>query len=167
MEEIHIMIIKCPKCNKELNDYEISKLWCTNCNSKFGALSDLYDNNIELKEKKEKEEKLLSDFLITTGYQFDGYNIDKYFNLINSEVVLGTGIFSELDAKVSDMFGSISEKFEHKLNDAKKLAVQRIINSAIEINSNAIIGFKFEMFSLSNNILSVSAYGTAVRITKK
>lgn len=166
MEGIHIMSIKCPKCNKELNDFEINKLWCTNCNSKFETLSVLYDNNLEFKEKKEKEEKLLNDFLITTGYQFDGYHIDIYLNLVNSEVVLGTGFFSELDAKVSDIFGGASEKFEQKLNDAKSLAVKKIINSAIEINCNAIIGFRFEMFSLSDNILSVSAYGTAVRITK-
>ena len=159
-------LVICPKCNKELNDYEISKLWCTNCNSKFQSLSDLYDNNPDFKEKTESDQKILNDFMITTGYQFDGYSIDKYYNLINSEVVLGTGLLSELSAKVNDMLGSTSEKLEEKLKDAKSLATQKIINSAIAINSNAIIGFRFEIFSFSDNIISVSAYGTAVHIIK-
>lgn len=158
------MLIKCPKCGRELNDYEINKLWCTNCNTKFKSSSELYDNNPEFKEQDKKDKKLLNDFLITTGYQFEGYNIDKYFNLINSEVVLGTGFLSELSAKVNDILGSTSEKLEEKLKDAKSSATQKIIDSAIKIGSNAIIGFRFEIFSLSNNILSVSAYGTAVHI---
>lgn len=159
-------IVFCPKCKKELNNFEINKLWCTNCNTKFQSLSDLYDNNPEFKEQTQKDRKLIDDFLITTGYQFDGYHIGQYHNLINSEVVLGTGFLSELNAKVTDMLGSTSEKFEEKLQEAKKLAIQRIIDSAIQINSNAIIGFRFEMFSFSNNIITVSAYGTAVKVLK-
>ena len=65
------------------------------------------------------------------------------------------------------MLGTNSEKLEEKLKEAKKTAIQKIIASAIQVGSNAIIGFKFEIFSLSNNILSVSAYGTAVVVEKR
>lgn len=156
-------IIYCPSCKKELNDYEVNKLWCTNCNSKFKSLEELTGSQNTII----KAQELLNDFLITTGYQFEGYNIDKYFNLLNSEVVLGTGFLSELSAKVNDILGSTSEKLEEKLKDAKSSATQKIIDSAIQMGSNAIIGFRFEIFSLSNNILSVSAYGTAVHIVEE
>ena len=115
----------CPKCKKELNDYEINKLWCTNCNAKFNSLSDLYNSNPEFQEKTERNQKILNDFVISTGYQFDGYNIDKYFNIVSSEVVLGTGLISELSAKVNDILGSTSEKLEKKLKDVKSLATQK------------------------------------------
>ena len=160
-------MIVCPKCGKELNDYEISKLWCTNCNAKFKTKQDLYDNNPVFKEKNELQQKLKNDFLVTTGNHFVGYNIEKYFNLLNSEVVMGTGILSEMNAQISDFFGETSYKFEQKLQNAKELALQKIIDSAIEINSNAIIGFRYEIFSFSDNIISVSAYGTAVRVIKQ
>lgn len=160
------MKVICPKCNKELNDYEINKLWCTDCNTKFKSIEELYNNNPALKENKEKQKKIINDFLVTTGNQFEGYAIDKYYNLLNSEVVMGTGVLSELNAKISDIFGDTSEKFEQKLQDAKELALQKIIDSAIEINSNAVIGFRYEIFSLSNNIISVSAYATAVHVRK-
>lgn len=156
-------IMFCPKCKKELNEYEINKLWCTSCNSKFKSLVDLHQAQKIIK----KDQELIQNFLITTGYQFEGYNIVKYLNLVNGEVVLGTGFLSELSAKVNDILGSTSEKLEDKLQEAKKLATRKIINSAIEIDSNAIIGFRFEILSLSNNIITVSAYGTAVNVIKE
>ena len=154
--------IICPKCGKELNGYEVKSLWCTKCNSKFESEKELYNNNPGLKKKNE----LQQNFLVTTGNQFEGYTINKYFQLLNSEVVMGTGILSEINAQISDFFGETSHKFEQKLQYAKKLALQKIINSAIEINSNAVIGFRYEIFSFSDNIISVSAYGTAVEVTK-
>lgn len=160
------MTIICPKCKKELNDYEINNLWCTNCNAKFKSIEELYDNNIDFKEKNESHKKNLNDFLVTTGNQFEGYIIDKYFNLLNSEVVMGTGALSELNAKISDIFGDTSNKFEQKLQEAKELALQKIIDSAIKMESNAVIGFRYDMFSFSNNIISVSAYATAVHVSK-
>lgn len=34
------------------------------------------------------------DMLITTGYNFEGYVITQYIDVISASVVLGTGIFS-------------------------------------------------------------------------
>lgn len=157
--------IKCPKCGKELNDYEIEKLWCTNCNARFSNINELYDSNPEFTAHNEDYLKF-HNFLVTTGYQFEGYTIDKYFNLMNGEIVMGTGFLSELSAQVNDFLGTTSNTLEKKMQKAKELAMRKVINSAIEIGSNAAIGFRYEMFSLSDNIISVSAYATAVHITK-
>lgn len=160
------MNVICPKCGKELNDYEINKLWCTNCNAKFKSIDDLYNNNPKFRREKEHEREVKQNFLISTGYQFEGYTIDKYYNLLNSEVVIGTGALSELNAKISDILGSTADKFELKLQDAKEQATKKIIDAAIALNSNAVIGFRYDIFALSNNIISVSAYATAVHIIK-
>ncbi len=87
--------------------------------------------------------------------------------MVNSEVVIGTGALSEINAKISDIFGDTSDKFEQKLQQAKEKATIKMIDSAIEIGGNAIIGFKYDIFSLSNNIIAVSAYGTAVEMVKQ
>ncbi len=62
-------LIVCPKCGKELNDYEINKLWCTNCNLKFKSIEDLYENNPELENENKTTKKILNNFLISTGYK--------------------------------------------------------------------------------------------------
>lgn len=42
------------------------------------------------------------DMLITTGYNFEGYVITQYIDVISASVVLGTGIFSSFGAAVAD-----------------------------------------------------------------
>lgn len=102
----------CPDCNRKLNDYEVNNLWCTNCNARFKSIDILKEHSLKLIAELNRKAELLNNFLITTGYQFEGYSINKYYNLINSQVVLGTGIFSEADAKFSDFIGSTSSLFE-------------------------------------------------------
>lgn len=153
----------CPKCGKELNQYELSKLWCTSCNSKFKSVEELFASNPALREAEE----IVQNFLVTTSSSLEGYTIDRYYKLLNSEVVLGTGALSELNAAISDLFGDTANKFELKLQEAKKAAVQKIVKQAIEMGSNAVVGFRYEMFAFSNNIISVSAYATAVHVTRE
>lgn len=33
-------LIVYPKCDKKLNDYEINKRWCTNCNARFESVQE-------------------------------------------------------------------------------------------------------------------------------
>ena len=44
--------------------------------------------------------------VLTTGYNFDGYKITSYLNVVSAEVVLGTGIFSSLGSQFADFTGS-------------------------------------------------------------
>lgn len=44
--------------------------------------------------------------MMTTGFNFEGYNIVKYLGVISAPVVLGTGIFSNWDAALSDFTGT-------------------------------------------------------------
>ena len=154
--------IFCPKCSKRLNDFELNKLWCSECDSRFENVDEIYKFNTLQKEIQEKK----NNFIIITGNHFEGYRITKYCNLISSEIVLGTGAFSELSGKINDVLGQQSNTLESKLKEAKEKAVSKIIESAVEINSNAIVGFKYNIFSLSGGMISVSAYGTAVIVSK-
>lgn len=152
----------CPKCGKELNGYEINNKWCTSCNYKFKTKEELQELNKVI--KREKEQK--NNYMITTGNIFQGYCIERYIDVISCEVVLGTGFMSELSAKVNDVFGTESRKFANKIKEAKEIVREQYIEEAIKLESNATIGFKYEMNNLSDNIIVVSAYGTAVVISK-
>lgn len=48
-------LIICPKCKHNLNEYEINKLWCTTCNSRFKSLSELYELQQDIIQSIEKE----------------------------------------------------------------------------------------------------------------
>ena len=109
----------------------------------------------EIKEKRK-------NFLVNTGYNFEGYKITKYLDLVHGEIVLGTGFYSELSASISDIFGISSKAFEGKISQAKRLAQEQMIVNALAINANAIIGIDFDITTFSNNMIGVSVNGTAV-----
>ena len=86
--------------------------------------------------------------------------------MAHGEIVLGTGFYSELSASISDLLGTSSKTFEGKLSQAKRAAQEQMIINAMTLNANALIGVDFDITTFSNNIIAVSANGTAVVIEK-
>ena len=116
------------------------------------------------KQRKEQSIRKRNEFMVTTGYNFEGYTIKKYLNLVHGENVLGTGMFSEASASIADIFGTSSEEFGKKISKAKEDAQEKMIINALMLGANAIIGIDFDITTFSNNIIGVSTNGTAVII---
>ena len=131
---------------------------------------------IEKKNKEELQERMVkvendfykrkNDFKMTTGYSFNGFEIKEYRGIVSGEVVLGTGFISEFAANVSDILGTTSNVFANKMLQAKQGALDNLIKNALYVGGNALIGVDFDYITFSNNILGVSANGTAVTIEK-
>ena len=102
--------------------------------------------------------------VLTTGYNFDGYKITNYLNVISAEVVLGTGIFSSLGSQFADFTGSRSGTYERKLESAKENALNELKKQAEFLGGNAIIGIDIDYTTFTSDILGVVANGTAVVI---
>lgn len=135
---------------------------------------------IERKLRKEQEQKeqlerqiiysnignLKKDYMVTTGYNFEGYRIVEYKKVVSGSTVLGTGFLSELNASISDLFGAKSDTFADKLETAKDAAYDKMIIKAMSTGANAIIGVDFDYITFENNMIGVVANGTAVVIDK-
>ena len=133
---------------------------------------------IERKQQKEQEQKeqlerqiiysnignLKKDYMVTTGYNFEGYRIVEYKKVISGSTVLGTGFLSEFSASISDFLGESSAAFAKKLESAKESAYDTMLSKAIVAGANAIIGVDFDYITFSNNMMGVVANGTAVVI---
>ena len=65
-------------------------------------------------------EKQIKEIIITTTNHIDGYRVKKYIDVESVEIVIGTGIFSEVTAGIGDIFGLRSSAYEGKLSNAKK-----------------------------------------------
>ncbi|WP_395546693.1 MULTISPECIES: YbjQ family protein [unclassified Lacrimispora] len=122
------------------------------------------DNYIITKEQNINLNNNISNHKLTTGFDFDGYKITKYIAVISGNVVLGTGLFSEFVGSISDVLGTTSTPFENKMEKAKEIAIEKLIIKSATIGGNAILGVDFDFFTLSNNMIAVSANGTSVII---
>lgn len=128
----------------------------------------------ESKEKAERAQNIEENFYdlekafkVTTGYDFEGYQIVDYKGIVSGDIVLGTGFISEFAASWSNAFGTTSNTFAGKMKTAKQKALKQLMANAMITGANAVIGIDFDYTMFGNNMLGVSANGTAVVIRKK
>lgn len=123
-----------------------------------------------VEQAKEKEAMLknqVDNFLMTTGYDFEGYEVLEYKRVITSEAVLGTGFLSESTASFSDFFGVESQRFSSKLEEARNIATYKLVVKAMGSEANAIIGIDFDYIMFNKNMIGVIVNGTAVKVESK
>ena len=116
--------------------------------------------------KVERIQKNRENFILTTGYNVEGYCIVKYNKIVSGEIVLGSGFLSELSGQLNDFFGTNSNLFSEKIRQAKEMAQKNMVEDALQFEANAIIGVDFDIMTIGNNMIAVSANGTAVTIEK-
>lgn len=120
-----------------------------------------------IKQREDNARNITTYKLVTTGYNFEGYDIIEYRGLVSGEVVLGTGFLSEFSASFSDLLGSESNKFSDKIITAKEAAKNKMIDNVIMAGGNAVIGVDFDYIMFANNMIGVSVNGTAVVVKRK
>lgn len=158
-------------CAKEITDFSSSIYNNQIVDAIKHKVSEIYTKtapNMALRPTVDHSiiDELVVNQLLTTGYNFHGYTIKKYFGIISGEVVLGTGFLSEFSASFSDFLGSKSESFAKKLESAKDAALKRLIQHSAEKGGNAVIGVDFDYITFSSNMIGVVANGTSVLIEK-
>ena len=152
--------------DEKVKDY-VSKIVRVPEEKELEAFKDAVKQEENRRIQEENIRAELNKIKITTGYNFEGYNITEYKNVISGECVLGTGFLSELFASTSDLLGITSDSFSEKLKAAKNQALLSLRVSCYKENGNAIIGVDFDYITFQNNMVGVVANGTAVKITPK
>lgn len=106
---------------------------------------------------------------LTTGYDFQGYYITEYLDVIFDEMLVGLGFGKSLMAGLDNFFsalsGSEATEMIDKLNNVKYQLRERVISQARKLGANALIGIDFESSKLGDLIM-VSMTATAVKIDK-
>jgi uncharacterized protein YbjQ (UPF0145 family) len=105
--------------------------------------------------------------MLTTGYSFEGYSILNYIGIVSGESVIGTGLFSSIEAGISDFFGIESYDYSEKIKKIKNIALNDMIKQSAKCGGNAIIGISYSYIHFSGDMIGVSVNGTSVFISKE
>ena len=107
--------------------------------------------------------------IITTTNNVEGARIEEYIQMVSVNVVIGTNIFSDWFASVTDIFGGKSRTYQRKLDDVYEEALKRIEEKATKLGADAVVGMKMDFGEVSGkekSMFMVSAVGTAVRLRR-
>ena len=127
--------ILCYKCAKHISS-KMSNLYNVNTRESFNKIKneilnichEKYNNDttnciiqkidereVKIKEKEDEKaaasakKEMIENYILTTGYDFEGFTIKNYMGVVSGQVVLGTGFLSEFTASFADFFGEESK----------------------------------------------------------
>jgi uncharacterized protein YbjQ (UPF0145 family) len=102
--------------------------------------------------------------LILTTPGMEGRRISRYLGFVSGSAILGANIVKDLFAGIRDIVGGRAAAYEKELREAKRLALEEMVDEARQLGANAVVGvdLDFETIGTGNGMLMVSATGTAV-----
>lgn len=100
----------------------------------------------------------------TTTGTIEGKRIVAYKGIVFGEVISGVNFLRDFSAGLTNFFGGRSNSYEEELQQARDAAIAEMEQRAAARGANAVIGvdIDYEILGSGNNMLMVSASGTAV-----
>jgi len=110
----------------------------------------------------------VADFMVTMTPNLEGNKIVKYFGIISSVVVLGTGFFSDFGAGIADLTGGRATGYQKKIDDATRAIMKELTDKALKRSPdiNALVGLKLDYIVAEKNMMILCATATAVKYEK-
>ena len=109
----------------------------------------------------------MGDIMLTSGFNFEGYEIVEYLGFLNAQTALASNIFKGIASGVTEMSDAESEKLTGKLEQANELAMEKLKKMAAKRGADAVIGLQFNYTQFANNSVGTVASGTAVKLKRK
>ena len=155
----------CQKCN-ELND-DVHRI-CWKC-------------KLNEQERVKNEERVQKDLAreaapITTSHKsvivipcsttpyIAGREILSTQGVVCGETILGANIIRDFAASITDIVGGRSGMYESKLRQGREMAITEMMEDAITMGADAVVGVDIDYESLGRTMLMVCASGTAVKL---
>lgn len=104
--------------------------------------------------------------IITTTNSIEGRKIVEYKQIVFGEVISGVNFMKDIGAGLRNVFGGRSKGYEEELISARENAIAEMQQRAEAIGANAVVGvdIDYEVLGSGNDMLMVTASGTAVVI---
>ena len=84
--------------------------------------------------------------------------------MVKGSVVQCKNFGKDFMAGMKTLVGGEIEGYTEMLNEARQIATKRMVDEAIAMEADAVIGIRYASASIMQSVAEISAYGTAVRV---
>ena len=106
----------------------------------------------------------MSEIVVTSGEIIPGAKSMKVIGVVKGSTVRARNIGRDIGAGFKNIVGGEIKTYTAMANDARDEAFNRMVNQAVDMGANAIIGFRFTTSMIMQGASEMLAYGTAVQI---
>jgi uncharacterized protein YbjQ (UPF0145 family) len=100
--------------------------------------------------------------LVVTTENIQGHIVERVIGHVFGVVVRSRGLGGNLTAALRSLGGGEIKEYTEMLEDARKSAIDRLVQNAHAMGANAVVMMRFDSSEVGQTMSEVVAYGTAV-----
>lgn len=104
------------------------------------------------------------EFLVTTIEEIPGKKIVEVLGVCRGSTVRSRNIALDIGAGLKNIIGGEVKTYTEMANQSRDEAYNRMVNNAIEMGANAIVGMRFSTSMIMQGASEMVAFGTAVKL---
>lgn len=102
----------------------------------------------------------------STTFDFPGYRVERHIGLCWGLIVRSVGLAKGFTGALRSLKAGEVTQYTNLLEEARRHALERLIEHARELGANAIAGVRFDSSEIGENMSEILAYGTAVVVVE-
>ncbi len=104
--------------------------------------------------------------LVVTTENISGYKVDKVLGQAFGVVVRSRGLGGNVVAGLRSLVGGEIKEYTELLEDARRSAVDRLVENAHAMGANAVVMMRFDSSEIGQSMSEIVSYGTAVIVSE-
>ncbi|MBU0459963.1 MAG: YbjQ family protein [Nanoarchaeota archaeon] len=102
--------------------------------------------------------------IVTTGNEIPGKKISQIIGVVKGSTVRARNIGRDIGAGFKSIIGGEVKTYTEMTMNARDEAYNRMVNEAVDLKADAIIGVRFTTSMVMQGASEMLAYGTAVKL---
>ncbi len=106
----------------------------------------------------------MKKIIVTTGLEIPGKEVVEILGVARGNTVRARNIGRDIGAGFKNLIGGEVKTYTDMTTHAREESYNRMVNQAIELGADAIIGMRFMTSMIMQGASEMLAYGTAVKL---
>ncbi len=102
---------------------------------------------------------------LLTINEYPGREITEILGYVKGSTVQTKNIGKDFLAGLKSLIGGEITSYTEMMNDARKIATERLLKDADALGADAVVGFRLQTSSVMGGAAEIIAYGTAVKLS--
>ncbi len=107
---------------------------------------------------------MTKEIIITTGNEVPGKKVAEILGVVKGNTVRARNIGRDIGAGLKNLVGGEVKTYTEMTTHAREESFNRMVNEAVKIKADAVIGMKFMTSMIMQGASEMLAYGTAVKL---
>ena len=102
--------------------------------------------------------------VLATTPSLESHEVKRYLGVVCGEAILGSNVFRDVFASITDIVGGRSHAYESALTDARQIALAEMAHRAKDLGANSVLSIDVDYETIRGSMLMVTCSGTAVEV---